>query len=76
MANLRAELSTEKSFQEEGLRLKGAVVCRVGVEHQRMGGACEDVPFCGESGCYQVSAPELDIVDTTYTPYPSSNPCT
>lgn len=55
MATLRAELTTEKSFQEKTLRLEGAVVCQVGVEHQRTGNACEDVPFCGEPGRYQVS---------------------
>ena len=54
MASLRAELATDKAFREEGLRLGGAVVCRVGAEHQRKGGACEDVPFCGETGRYQV----------------------
>lgn len=54
MADLRAELNTDKAFQEPVLRLDGAVVCRRGVEHQRQGGACEDVPFCGETGRNQV----------------------
>lgn len=54
MADLRAELNTDKAFQEPGLRLDGAVVCRRGVEHQRQGGPCEDVPFCGETGRNQV----------------------
>lgn len=42
-------------MQEEGLRLGGAVVCRMGAEHQRKGTPCEDVPFCGETGRSQVN---------------------
>jgi hypothetical protein len=61
MAALRAELGTDKAFQEECLRLSGAVVCRMGAEHQRKGNACEDVPFCGETGRYQVPPPPPEI---------------
>lgn len=62
MADLRAELSTEKSFEESQLRLQGAVVCRRGVEHQRTGGPCEDIPFCGEAGRHHVRDPPPKII--------------
>lgn len=54
MASLRAEVGIEKAFQAETLRLDGAVLCRIGVEHQRQGMPCEDVPFWGEPGRYHV----------------------
>lgn len=54
MASLRAEVGIEHSISAPSLRLSGAVLCRLGVEHQRNGTACEDVPFWGEPGRYQV----------------------
>lgn len=66
MADLRAELNTEKSFEEAALRLHGAVVCRRGVEHQRLGSACEDVPYCGEAGRDQVCPCHLNGLSEAY----------
>ena len=54
MASLRAEVGIEKAIQADSLRMQGAVLCRLGVEHQRKGTPCEDVPFWGEPGRFQV----------------------
>ena len=54
MASLRAEVGIEKAIQADSLRMQGAVLCRMGVEHQRKGTPCEDVPFWGEPGRFQV----------------------